>query len=50
MSHMGKSHLVVIFTVGPDDAQPVTLRLAVAGDDDPQAFVHQWTVRRTAGA
>ncbi|HEX5096825.1 MAG TPA: hypothetical protein VFX21_12450 [Acidimicrobiia bacterium] len=42
--------IVVPFTVGPDDAQPVKVRLAVAGDGKPQAFVHQWTVRRTDGA
>jgi hypothetical protein len=42
--------IVVPFTVGPNDAQPVLVRLAVAGDGAAQAFVHQWTVQRTSGA
>ena len=42
--------IVVPFTIGPGETKPVTIRLAVADDGKPQAFVHQWTVRRTDGA
>ena len=50
LGRVAEAPIVVPFTVGPDDAQRVKVRFAVAGDGKPQAFVHQWTVRRTSGA